>query len=173
HDHQLGLAEQRDGYAETLAHAAGVAAQLPLAGVPEGGAPQQRLYHGLPRAAVGDSLVDRDVVQQRLGANARVHPDVPRQIPERLPDLVPLAEHVQLAQANRPRVRLLKRGEDPHERGLAGAVGPEQAVHAGRNAEGDVTEGMDAVAVRLREIADLEVHRGPVRWERRRCVHYG
>ena len=50
-DDQLRVAEQRDGDAEALPHAARVAAQLLLAHVPQVGLAQQRLDDVAPRAA--------------------------------------------------------------------------------------------------------------------------
>ena len=49
HDHQLRVAQQRDGDAEALPHAAGVAAELLLAHVPEVGLPEERLDDLLAR----------------------------------------------------------------------------------------------------------------------------
>ena len=67
-DHQLRIAQQRDGDAEALAHAARVAAELLLAHVPQVRLPQQRLDDLLARAALGDALEQREVIEQVLRA---------------------------------------------------------------------------------------------------------
>ena len=60
----------------------------------------------------------------------------------------------------RSRVGLLQRRDRPHQRRLSGAVWPEQSEHAGGNVERDVVECTNAVAVRLGETIDDEVHDG-------------
>ena len=63
-----------------------------------------------------------------------------------------------IAEADRPAVRLLQRRDDAHQRRLAGAVGAEQAIHAGRNREGDVLQGLHAVGVGLRYVTNVQDH---------------
>ena len=46
-------------------------------------------------------------------------------------------------------IRLLQRGQDAHQRGLAGAVGAEQAVHPRRNRERHVLQRLHAVGIGL------------------------
>ena len=60
-----------------------------------------------------------------------------------------------LAEADGARVRLLQRREDAHQRGLAGAVGTEQAVHPRRNRERHVLQRLHAVGVGLGDVANV------------------
>ena len=128
----FGLPEQRHGDAEALPHAARVAAQLLLAHLPQVRLPEQRLDDLLARPALGDALEQREVIEQVLRAHLRIDAELLRQVAERLAHLVLLLQHVDVAEADAAVVRLLQRGEDAHQRGLAGAVGAEQAVHSRR-----------------------------------------
>lgn len=67
-------------------------------------------------------------------------------------------EDVEVAEPNFACVGLLKSSDGAHEGGLPGAVRAEESVHAGRDREADVLEGLDAVAVGLGDVADLELH---------------
>src|SRR5690606_41589809 len=56
-------------------------------------------------------------------------------------------------------IRLLQRHQRPHERGLAGTVGPQQPEHPVGNGEGHVVERLHApVRIVLREPFDLQFH---------------
>ena len=55
-------------------------------------------------------------------------------------------------------VGFLQRGEDAHQRRLAGAVGAEQAVHARRDRQADVLQRLHAVGVGLGDVADGQLH---------------
>ena len=150
------IAQQRHGDAKALPHAAGVAAELLLADVPQVRLPEQRLDDFFARPAIGDALQHREVIEQALRAHFRIHAKLLRQVTERLADLVLLADDVDVAEGDGPAVRLLQRGEHAHQRGLAGAIGAEQAVHPRRNREGHVLQGMHAVGVGLGYAANLQ-----------------
>jgi len=98
------------------------------------------------------------VVQQVLGAAPGIHAELLRQVAEGLPHLPLLLHHVEVAEADGPRVGLLERGEGAHQRGLAGAVGAEQAVHSGRDGERHVLQRTHAVGVGLGNLLDLQNH---------------
>jgi Asp/Glu/hydantoin racemase len=93
-----GIAEQRLGDAEALAHAAGERAEVLLAHVVEVGAAQQRGHVSL-RSRDCDALEDREVIEQRLGRDARIDAELLRQIAEDAADVVLLAEDVDVARA--------------------------------------------------------------------------
>jgi hypothetical protein len=163
-DDQLGIAEQRLGDAEALPHAAGEAAEMVLAHGMEVDAVQERVDGPAPRRRVDDALQSREVVEEILGRHLRVDAEVLRQVAEDLAHRVLVAQHVDLAagQAAQRRaagVGILQRRERSHQRRLAGAVGAEQAEHAGRNRQRDAVERANAVGVGLGEVADLQFHR--------------
>ena len=106
-------------------------------------------------AALDDALEHREVVEQLLRAHLRVDAELLRQVAERLPHFVLLVQDVDIAEADAALVRLLQRGDDAHQRGLAGAVRAEQAVHARRDREGDVLQRVHAVGVGLGDIANV------------------
>ena len=149
HDHQRRIAQQRHGDAKALAHAARVATELLLAHVPQVRLPQERLDRLVARPAIGDAFQHGEVIEQALRAHLGIDAEVLRQVAEGLADLVFLADDVDLAEGDGAGVRLLERGNHAHQRGLAGAVGAEQAVHARRNRERDVLQRLHAVGVRL------------------------
>jgi len=66
-----------------------------------------------------------------------------------------LVQHVGVAKADAAFIRLLERGEDAHQRRLAGTVRTEQAVHSRRNREGHVLQRLHAVEIGLRYVADV------------------
>lgn len=98
------------------------------------------------------------LIEQLLRAHLRIHAELLGQIAECLPDLVLLAQHVELAQVDGAFVRILKRRDHAHQRRLSSAVRPEQPEHAGGDGEADISEGAHAVRIRPRDIADAEVH---------------
>ena len=98
-----------------------------------------------------------DVVQQPRRAHGRVDAELLREVAEGAAHAVLLAQDVDglpravgvgVAERDGAGVGLLERGDRAHQRGLAGAVGPEQAVHAAADVERDVPEGVDAVNLR-------------------------
>src|SRR5262249_21764585 len=62
--------------------------------------------------------------------------------------------------------RLGDGGQDAHERGLAGAVGPEEADHARIGGQRELPQGPEAPAVALRDVLDFQSHAAlpAVRW---------
>ena len=100
------------------------------------------------------------MVEQLLGADLRVDAELLRQVAERPAHRVLVPQHVDLAERDAAAVGLLQRGEDAHQRGLAGAVGPQQPVHAVRDREGDVVQRLHAVGVGLGIVAQGQLHGG-------------
>ena len=98
----------------------------------------------------------REVIEQALGAHLRIDAELLRQVAERLAHVVLLRQHVDVAErGSLPAVRLLQRGEDAHQRRLAGAVRAEQAVHPRGNGERDVLQRLHAVGIRLGDAANV------------------
>ena len=101
----------------------------------------------------------REVIEQVLGAHLRIDAKLLRQVAERLAHFILLIQHVDARRAwTLPLSGSCKRGQDAHQRGLAGAVGAEQAVHPRRNREGHVLQRLHAVGIGLRYAADLQCH---------------
>ena len=160
-DEESRTSRERDRDAESLLHAAGESADGFLARVPQVGLLEQRVHEIASLAAVRHAFQFREVIEHSLGAQIRVEAELLRQVAENLSDVVGLGEHVDVAEANGARVRLLQRGDGAHQRRLPCAVGAEQAEHAGGYVERDVLQRANAVGVRLREIRDREIHEGP------------
>ena len=93
-DDERGAAEERDGDPEALAHAAGVSAQPLAANVPEIGLPQQPVDDAAAFGSVGEAFEHREVVEQPLGAHARVHAELLRQVAEGAAHAVLFAHYV-------------------------------------------------------------------------------
>jgi hypothetical protein len=134
------------------------AAELLFADPPEVDLLQERLDERLARPAIGDALEQGEVLEQLLGADLRVEAELLRQVAQRLAHGVLLVQHVDVAERDSTLVRLLQRGKDAHQRGLAGAVGAEKAEHAGRDREGHVLQRLHAVRISLGHVANLDFH---------------
>ncbi len=103
------------------------------------------------------------MLQQPLGLGLRVEAERLGQVAQGLPHLALLPEHVEVAEVDRPRVRLLQCRDDPHQGRLPGAVPAEESEHSLRHVERDVLQCLGAVRVGLREVTDDEMHgRTPV-----------
>ena len=100
-DDQLWIADQRLGDAETLAHAAGEACDRLVADSPEVGLVEQRLDHCLAVGLARDSLEDGDLVEHRVGGDARIDAEILRQIAQPLAQLSRVSEDVDVAEADR------------------------------------------------------------------------
>ena len=98
------------------------------------------------------------MVEERLGGDVGVDPEFLGEVAESFSYLVLLSEDIQVAEFDFAAVGLLEGGNRAHEGGLAGAVRAEESIHAGRDRQADVLEGLDAVAVGLGNVADLELH---------------
>jgi len=161
-NHQPGIAEQRDGHAESLAHPAGVAAKLVLAHVVEVGLLQQRVHDLFARAPVGDALEDGEMVEQTVRGDVGVDAELLWQVAEGLAHFVLLPHHVdrvsgvrRIDEADRSGVGFLQRRDRSHQGRFAGAVRAEEAEHAGMNRQRDILERGDTVGVGFREISNL------------------
>jgi hypothetical protein len=157
-DDEAGAAEQGDGDAEALLHAAGEAADGLLADRGEVGLLEQGGDLGAALAADGDALQDREVLEDGLGGEVGVEAELLREVAELAAELGLLFEHVDVAEADAAAVGVLQGGDRAHERRLAGAVGAEQAEHAGGDREVDALQRAHAVGVGLGELADLQFH---------------
>ena len=98
------------------------------------------------------------MVEESLGGDVGVDAEFLREVAEGFSDFVFLFEDVEIAERDRSGVGLLQRSDRPHEGGLAGPVRAEESVHAGRDRQADVLEGLDAVSVGLGDVADFELH---------------
>jgi hypothetical protein len=143
---------------EALPHPPAEPAQALLPRVPQVGLLQQRVHRFAALAAARDPLQQREVVQHGLGADARVHAELLRQVAQRAAHGLAVCQHVHLAQAHAPGVGLLQRGQDAHERALPRPVGPQQPEQAGGDGERHVLQGRHAVGIRLPEMLDRQVH---------------
>src|SRR5256885_2677746 len=56
------------------------------------------------------------------------------------------------------RIRLLQRGDDPHQGGLACTIRPEQTKHAGLDGKRHIIQGARAVRIGFRELLDAKLH---------------
>ena len=101
----------------------------------------------------------------------RIDAEVLRQIAEPAPQLARIGEDVEAVEDDRPRVRLLQRGDGAHQRRLAGAVRPEQPEQPLADLEAHVIERADAVGIGFRKMRDGE-QSGP-RWPSTRSRGYG
>src|ERR1043165_3046179 len=129
HNDELRRTEERDGDAEPRGHAARVAAEglLPIAG--EVGLLEQAVHHLASLALADDALEHREVVEQVLGADVLVEPELLGEISEDSTERRLVLEDVDLIKHHAARVWLLERGDDAHQRGLARAIGAEESEH--------------------------------------------
>ena len=100
HDDEARVAEQGLGNAEALLHAAGVAAHMLLAHVVEVGLVQQGGHHLLALAAVGNAFEGGKMVEQLLGAHARVHAKFLRQVAQHAAHGLFVMQHVDVVELN-------------------------------------------------------------------------
>src|SRR5260370_8550830 len=80
------------------------------------------------------------------------------QVAEDAADFVFLAQHVNAIEVDRAGVRVLQRGDGPHQGTLAGAIGPHKAKHAVADRQREVLERLYAVRISLRKTCDRECH---------------
>jgi hypothetical protein len=100
-------------------------------------------------------LEDGEMPEQLLRARLGIDAELLGQVAERLPHGVHLLHDVEVAEVDGADVRLLERGEDAHQRRLAGTVRAEQAVHSRRNRERHVLQRLHAVGIGLRYVANV------------------
>ena len=98
------------------------------------------------------------MIEQRLRAGVRIDAEFLRQVAQGLAHLFLALQHVDLAEHGAAAVGFLQRGQDAHQRRLAGAVGPEQAEHARRDRQADVVQRLHAVGIGLADVAESELH---------------
>ena len=156
-DNQFRVAEERLCDAEALPHAAGVRCNRLFAVIPQVHALEQGIHHLLALAG-GDAFEYGEVIEHPEGADARVHTEFLREVPQNAPYGVFVFQHVDIAEGGSAGVGILQRGERAHERAFARAVGAEQAVHAGGDIERYVVQGAYAVGICLVEMANGQVH---------------
>src|ERR1017187_919050 len=80
------------------------------------------------------------------------------QVAEDAADLVFLAQHVNAIEVDRAGVRVLQRGDGPHQGTLAGAIGPHKAKHAVADGQGQVLKCLYPIWISLGETCDRECH---------------
>ncbi len=155
-DQQLGVVHQRLRELDALAHALAVGANLLPGGVEQIHAVERARGRGIGVGVAQSVKADerRNPLEPRhavvegvlLGTEADARVDA-RVAPDRL------AQHVDGALA-----RLELPGHQLHERGLAGAIRPQQSRDARRNGHGDVVEATH-LPVPLRHVIGLNEHR--------------
>ena len=118
-----GVADERLGDAEPLAHAAREALDRPLREVVKADAFQ----HREDGASAPDSLQTRDRVEELEAGEPRRHAEVLRQVAEPLADRARVLRDVDPREAQRPGRRARERREHLHERRLPRPVRPEEA----------------------------------------------
>jgi hypothetical protein len=103
---------------------------------PEAGQPGQvedAAHFGVPRGRLGLLLEQRDVVHEREGGKAAREAGLLRLVAEPAADAGAVGRHarVQAPHAHPSPAGRQRGGQQPQQRGLAGAVGAEQPGHAG------------------------------------------
>ena len=156
HDDQLRLADERLRDPKALAHPAGKARDSLLANRPQVDLLQQRFDGVLAGTGGGDAFQDRQMVQQIVGGNPRIDIEVLGQVTEEGAQLFRFAHHVNLTKADASGGRRLQRGDAPHQRGLPGAVGAEQAEHAFGDGEGSVIERPGPVGIDMSNAGECQ-----------------
>src|SRR6185369_15492414 len=96
-----------------------------------------------------------------LAGELGVEAEVLRQVAEPAAQRLRVGQDVRAVQLDAARGRLEEAGEDPHEGGLAGAVGSEQAEHPGRDVEIDSLQGRHRARVDFHQVADGQHARDP------------
>ncbi len=160
HDHP-GVAQQGLGDADPAQHAAGVGAQRALRGAGQVDQFEQFL-DPCPRRAGGEALGGGEVAEELAGGQVRVGPEVLRQVAEMAADGVRGGGEVGALVAEGAAGRAGHRGDDPHQGGLAGAVGAEQAQHAVAEGEGEAVDGAGAAPVDLGDVGQFQHVSHPV-----------
>src|SRR5437764_6913469 len=82
-----------------------------------------------------------------LGRDAGIDAEFLRQISQTTANLILLLEDVYITQTSAAAVGFLQRSQSAHERGFAGAVGPEQSIHPSRDRERYVIKRFDAILI--------------------------
>jgi hypothetical protein len=166
-DQQPRIVEQRLGDADTLAHAAREAAERPAAGASQVDQLQQLVDAGAhpPRL---DPLDRRQVLQELAGAEIGIDAEILRQIAEHPAQRARVADHVLALPQHAAGGGPGDRGQDAHQRRLAGAVGPQQTEHSRRQRQAEAAERFDAASINLvnrldGEHADPSAARCPAR----------
>jgi len=67
-----------------------------------------------------------------------------------------IRDYVKAVQENGARVWLLQRGDGPHERRFAGAIGSQQAKHVVPDGQAEVFQSLHAVGIALGQAADFK-----------------
>ena len=109
----------------------------------------------------GNAFEYRQVVQQRIGTDARVYAKVLWQIAQHLAQFFRFAHHVNIAKADAALARGLQAGNAAHQGGFAGAIGAQQAKHAGRNMQVHAVERLGAVGIAVRKLTQFKHGKNP------------
>ena len=97
----------------------------------------------LPFPAVGDVLQDRLIIEELVGAHVFVGAEILGQIADQSLHFFPLLFHVDVVDVDCAIALLQDAADDAHQRGLAGAVGTQQAEHAALDGQGNSLEGRE------------------------------
>jgi hypothetical protein len=90
--------------------------------------------------------------------NLGIHAKLLWQVAEDAADFVFLPQHIDTIEVDRAGVRILQRGDGPHQGTLAGAIGPDQAKHAVSDGQGQVLKCLYSIWIGLGETCDRERH---------------
>jgi len=99
------------------------------------------------------------MLEHVLRRDSRVDTELLRQIAKQLAHFIFLLEDVDTVEPSTASVCLLQGSDGPHERALARAIGPQQAVHPMRNCERNIIERFHAIGVSLGETGDIKFHK--------------
>ena len=147
--------DERGGEVELAAHAAGVGAHEPVAGLGEVERREQ-LAGTVARGGAAEVVEAADHLEVLEAGQVLVDGRVLAREPDPLANPGPLPQDVEAGNPRAPAVRAKQRGQDPDGGGLARPVRSEQTEHAaGLDAEVDAGEGFD-LAVALAQILCLD-----------------
>jgi hypothetical protein len=111
------------------------------------------------RGARIEALRRRDVAQELDRVQVRIDAEVLGQVAELGAQPIGLAHDVDTIPRRFSARGPLDGGQDAHERGLAGSVGPEQPVDPWAQFHRELAQRLDARAVTLGQRVDRETHR--------------
>ena len=153
-DDQARIADQGLGDAEPLAHAAREAGDGLLAHGPQIDLVEQALDDVLALLGAGDPLEHRHVVEHVVGRDARIDAEVLRQVAQGASQQIGRLQHVDIAKADMARGRGLQGGHRPHQGRFSSPVGTQKPVHAARDRQIDLVQGLYAIGVDVGEVLD-------------------
>ena len=106
------------------------------------------------------------MVEQVVGGNARIDPEILRQVAEPLAQFLGLLENVDPVEGYAARSRGLQRRHGPHQGGFAGAVRAEQSEHALGDGQGHIVERARTVRIDMGNVLQFQHSGSPLCLER-------